>query len=373
MLYYNVEVYTIEAEGNSMDCFSGVQGKLFSLVGSRGKAPGAGISIERKGMIEVKVFDGHSDLLYDVTRRRLAGETRVLERHHLERLRRGGIEGLMLAFWYNRGPHDETFWKDVPGAESPAARLEIMFRCARAELAQCPWLALVRSAQEAEAARAAGTLYAFFAVEGLSALGEDPSGIDLLADLGVRVGMLTWNEENAFASGAAQDPGKGLTPLGLEAVRRMEARGILPDVSHLNDAGFRDLINAAHGPVIASHSNCRALCDVPRNLTDEQLRAIRDTGGLVGLNVHHAFVHRDPALQTVETLARHAVHIAERIGVEHVACGFDFCEYMGPGNDGAKGLEDCSGVPELFRWLERFGMSETERRRIARENFLQLL
>lgn len=104
---------------------------------------------------------------------------------------------------------------------------------------------------------------------------------------------------------------------------------MLLDVSHLNDAGFRDVISMAHGPVIASHSNCRALCAVPRNLTDDQLRAIRDTGGIVGLNVHHAFVHEDPAQQTAQMLARHAVHMAEVMGVEHVACGFDFCEFSG--------------------------------------------
>ena len=129
----------------------------------------------------------------------------------------------------------------------------------------------------------------------------------------------------------------------------------------------------AHGPVIASHSNCRALCAVPRNLTDDQLRAIRDTGGIVGLNVHHAFVHEDPAQQTAQMLARHAVHMAEVMGVEHVACGFDFCEFFGSGNDGAQGLEDCSGTGNLFFWLEKLGMSAREREMIARENFLRVL
>ena len=139
------------------------------------------------------------------------------------------------------------------------------------------------------------------------------------------------------------------------------------------NGGFADVIRLARGPVIASHSNCRALCDVRRNLTDDQLRAIRDTGGIVGLNVHHAFVHEDPAQQTAQMLARHAVHMAEVMGVEHVACGFDFCEFFGPGNDGAQGLEDCSGTGNLFFWLEKLGMSAREREMIARENFLRVL
>ena len=145
------------------------------------------------------------------------------------------------------------------------------------------------------------------------------------------------------------------------------------DVSHLNDGGFWDVMKTATGPVIASHSNCRVLCDVRRNLTDDQLRAIRDTGGIVGLNVHHAFVHADREKQTAEMLARHAAHMAEVMGVEHVACGFDFCEYFGPGNEGAEGLENCSQIKNLFYWLEKLGMHENERNMVARENFLRLL
>jgi membrane dipeptidase len=316
-------------------------------------------------------FDGHSDLLYDVTRRRLAGEDHVLERRHLDRLRRGGVEGLVLALWTSAGA--DTFWKNVPGADTPADRTALMLDCAQAEFAECPWLTVVHSKAEAERAKAAGKLYAFLGVEGMAAIGDDLSGIDRYADWGARLGMLTWNEENLLATGAGGDPDKKLTDLGRQAVRRMWDRGMLVDVSHLNDGGFWDVMNLADGPVIASHSNCCALCDVRRNLTDDQLRAIRDTGGVVGLNVYHAFVHAEPEKQTVETLARHAVHMAEVMGVEHVACGFDFCEFFGPGNEGAQGLEDCSHIPALFHWLEQFGMSKRERELIARENFLRVL
>ena len=316
------------------------------------------------------VFDGHSDLLYDVTRRRLEGESRVLERRHLDRLRRGGVEGLVLALWYGWGG-GRTFWPSIPGGESPAHRLEVMLSCAQAEFAQCPWLAVVRTAEEAESARSEGKRYAFLAIEGLEGL-DGPEALDRLAALGLRLGTLTWNEENRFASGAAQDPGRGLTPLGRQMVRRMEELGIVVDVSHLNDGGFRDVMRLAAGPVIASHSNCRVLCPHPRNLSDEQLRAIRDSGGVVGLNAHHRFVHEDPAKRTAETLALHAAHMAEIMGVEHVACGFDFCEFMGPGNDAAAGLEDCGQAGAFLECLERLGMSPAERDRIARGNLLRI-
>ncbi len=318
------------------------------------------------------VFDGHSDLLYDVTRRRLAGETHVLERRHLERLRRGGIEGLVLAVWTSRA-RGETFWEQVPGAESTLWRTEQMLACGRAELAEQQEIRLVRTAAEAEAVRAAGALYAFLAIEGMEAIGTDPAGIDRYADQGARMGMLTWNETNQLATGAGGDPEEGLRPAGKAAVRRMQARGMLVDVSHLNDAGFWDVMDLTCGPVIASHSNCRRLCAVRRNLTDEQLQAIRDTGGVVGLNAYHGFVHTDESRQTVRSLALHAVHMAEVMGVEHVACGFDFCSFMGPGNEGAKGLESAAEVPDLFAWLERFGLDARERAMIARENLLRVL
>lgn len=319
------------------------------------------------------VFDGHSDLLYDVTRRRLAGEHRVLERLHLDRLRRGGVEGLVLAVWTS-AESGHTFWDGVPGMETPRARTELMMRCARAEVVESPWLAAVRTAEGARQARQEGKFYAFFAIEGMASIGEDLTGIDRYAAFGARIGMLTWNETNALATGAGGDPYSPLTDQGRRAVIRMQKLGMLPDVSHLNDGGFADVIRLARGPVIASHSNCRRLCDVRRNLTDDQLRAIRDTGGVVGVNVYHGFVHADPERQTAEMLARHAAHMADVMGIEHVACGFDFCEFFGyPGNEGARGLEDCGEIPAFFRCLDALGMTRQEQNLIARENFLRVL
>ena len=131
----------------------------------------------------------------------------------------------------------------------------------------------------------------------------------------------------------------------------MQRLNILPDVSHTSDRSFWDIMDLAEGPVIASHSNCRALCDVRRNLTDEQLRAIRDTGGVVGVNVSHDFVHKEPRQQTAAMLARHAAHMAEVMGPEHVACGFDFCEYFGPGYEGCRGHGGLrSGSEFILSW-----------------------
>ena len=101
------------------------------------------------------------------------------------------------------------------------------------------------------------------------------------------------------------------------------------DVSHLSAGGFCGIIKMATKPVIATHSNCSSMCNHVRNLTDDMMRAIQETGGVVGLNCCHNFISADPARQNGAYLAQHAAHMAEVMGVEHVVCGFDFCEFLG--------------------------------------------
>ena len=306
-------------------------------------------------------FDAHSDIWTDVTIRRMAGEQQVLERRHLPRLRRGGCEGTVLALWVDQ-PH------------RAAARTEEMLTCLQAEAAESRAFRIVRTVEEARQARAAGVFYAFLGVEGMAAIGEDVSRIDRYYDCGVRLAMLTWNEANALAAGAVSGQQGGLTAAGRRAVDHIRDLGMVLDVSHLNEAGFREALERYGGPIVASHSNCRALCDVPRNLTDDQLRAIGASGGVVGVNVYRRFVSPDPERQTAEMLARHAAHMAEVMGVEHVGCGFDFCEFLPRSStaENLRDLPDCSEAGRFFRCLKDLGMSSRERELIARENFLRL-
>lgn len=261
-------------------------------------------------------FDAHSDIWNDVTYRRQRGETDILRRCHLERLRRGRVE--------------EKF-------------------------------------------------YIFLGIEGLASIGSDLSRIDVYHDFGCRHAMLTWNEENALATGVHGDADRGLTETGRGAVRRIQEKGMVMDVSHLNENSFWDVMDATAGPVIASHSNAKALCDVPRNLADAQLRAIRDTGGVVGLNAYCRFVDANPDRQTAETLARHAAHMIDVMGIDHVGCGFDFCEFLHDCATDARndprtaGLEDCSQIPNLFACLAGMGVTEQEMQKIAFGNFHDLL
>jgi len=310
-------------------------------------------------------FDAHSDIWSDVTNRRLRGERDILRRYHLPRLRQGGCEGSIFAFW-SYAPYRE--------------RTLDMMRCTDAEITDCDQVRIVHTYGELLQAKADGNFYIIKGVEGMAAIGDDPAGVDWYYDYGCRHGILTWNEENSLAAGAMSGCDKGLTPAGKAAVRRMQALGMVVDVSHLNEAGFYDIMDMTTTPIIASHSNARALCDVPRNLTDQQLRAIRDCGGVVGVNAFRNFVHKDDPKQTVEQLAYHAAYMIDRMGIEHVGCGFDFCEFL-EDEDGKlpterqnpHGLEDCSQAPNFFRCLKAMGMHDHELELIAYGNFHRVL
>ena len=165
-------------------------------------------------------------------------------------------------------------------------------------------------------------------------------------------------------------------------MRKIEDLGMILDVSHLNDTSFWDLLDAASGPVVATHSNCRALCDQRRNLTDEQLKALAETGGMVGLNSFNEFVHPDIHKQTVENLVKHLVHMVEIMGIDHVGFGFDFCEYLcgdtldsfsSQENPYTIGLEDCSQVPNVIAEMKRVGFNDEEIEKISHKNWHNLI
>ena len=317
------------------------------------------------------VFDGHCDIFTDVTVRRMRGETQVLKQHHLPRLRKGGIEGGCFVLWIDP-PHDAN----------PKKRLGELLHCVKEEMAECEEAKLITSYKEIEEARKAGKFYILAGMEGLSGIAGDLDRIDELYAFGIRHAMLTWNEQNELAAGAKADPDCGLTALGRQAVRKLHDKHMLVDVSHTNEKTFWDMAKINGGPLIASHSNVRALADVPRNLTDAQMKEICNTNGLIGLNSFRLFVHSDRQKQTIDGLIRHADYIADKIGVEYLALGLDFCEFfetqastsMGEEeNLFTVGLEDCTGVPLLLEKMKAAGFTEQEMQKICYENWWNLI
>jgi len=162
----------------------------------------------------------------------------------------------------------------------------------------------------------------FLTVEGGSVLAGDLDRIELLARRGVRMLTLTWNGANELGGGQAEDI--GLTALGCQAIPLLERHNIIVDVSHLGDKGFWQVAGLAKRPFVASHSNSRAVCDHPRNLTDDQFRAIVKAGGIVGLNFCEYFISDLGPTQPVDCLLAHIRHFVSLGGADHIALGSDY-------------------------------------------------
>ncbi len=317
------------------------------------------------------IFDGHSDIFTDVTIKRLQGETYVLQNHHLPRLQKGGFEGGCFVIWV-----------DPPYDCDHAKRSTQILEAISEEMAECTEAVIVHNMAEVEKAKVNGKFYILLGVEGLTSIGEDVDQIDKLYDFGVRHAMLTWNEQNALATGVQGDTKRGVTEIGKKALHRLEQKKMIVDVSHLNERSFWDVLDTVRCPILASHSNAKALSNATRNLTDEQLLAIRDTKGLVGLNSFNLFVSQDIKQQNVDVFIKHAVYIAEKIGVEHLGFGFDFFEFLS--TDSMKsyssqdtsytvGLEDCSKVPILLEKMKKVGFTQQELDKICYENWYDLM
>ncbi|MGE4276622.1 MAG: dipeptidase [Lawsonibacter sp.] len=185
----------------------------------------------------------------------------------------------------------------------------------------CSRISACQTAAQIDTAWAQGKTAAVLSVENGSALAGDLDRVALLARDGVRMMTLTWNGENELGSGNSTD--HGLSDFGRAVIPAMEHSGILPDVSHLNDQGFADLLAVAQKPFLATHSNSRAVCGHKRNLTDDQIREMADRRCLIGLNYCSCFL-RDGGCAGPEDLLRHVDHFLD-LGAENcLALGSDF-------------------------------------------------
>lgn len=238
-------------------------------------------------------------------------------------------------------------------------------------------LRVCRSAADIRAAMAEERLAAIFHIEGAEAIDTQFRSFEVLYAAGLRSIGITWSRANAFGTGvpfrhnADPDIGPGLTDAGKELVRLCDARGVMIDLSHLNAAGFRDVAAISTKPLVATHSNVHAICPCTRNLMDWQLAAIRESGGVVGLNYATGFLRPDGKFDAdtpVELMVRHMDALVEALGEDGVALGSDF--------DGATmpaPIKDVTGVPKLLQALLDKGYGEALVRKIAIENWLGLV
>lgn len=238
-------------------------------------------------------------------------------------------------------------------------------------------LAICRSASDIRAAMAGDRLAAIFHIEGAEAIDTDFNSFEVLYAAGLRSIGITWSRANAFGTGvpfrhnADPDIGPGLSDAGKELVRLCDQRGVMIDLSHLNAAGFRDVAAISTKPLVATHSNVHAICPHARNLVDWQLAAIRDSGGVVGLNYATGFLRPDgrfDANTSIELMLSHIDALLEALGEDGVALGSDFDGAMMPADIG-----DVTGVPKLLQAMLDKGYGEPLVRKIALENWLDLV
>jgi membrane dipeptidase len=264
---------------------------------------------------ELTVVDTHHDIPMELLHQHLLGNRGTLSGYWGNRLRAGGINVQVLPAY-------------IEDRYLPALGMREIFRMVEATLSELEHenstLSLATTGAEIDQALAQGRIAAIMALEGCDGLGGDPAILRLLYRLGVRMVAFTWDRRNEFADGTGVRKPGGLTDAGRTALKEMFAHNVICDVSHLAEPGFWDVMELAQGPIIASHSNARAICDHRRNLTDDQIRAIAQTGGIIGLNFYGGFV--DASNPTLERMADHMEHMVELVGTDHICIGADFLE-----------------------------------------------
>jgi membrane dipeptidase len=336
----------------------------------------------------VRVIDGHNDALLRAWKQDgLAGLLDGDGAVTVANARAGGLAaGLFAVFspspgdWEVGGadgawevaPIAELSWaKAAPAAAAIAAHAFALVRAGAATL--------VRDVHDLDTCLAAADapLGLILHMEGAEAIGEGLEALELWYAAGLRSLGPVWSRPNRFGSGvrfrfpSTPDTGPGLTPAGRRLVRRCAELGIAVDLSHLTEGGFWDAAHELDAPLIASHSCAHALVPASRNLTDAQIRAIAATGGLVGINFEVSMIRPDSRRESETPLTRiaeHVRHVADLVGVEHVALGSDF--------DGATmpdGVRTARELPALIETLRADRYTEAELAQIAHGNWRRVL
>ena len=315
------------------------------------------------------IIDGHNDLVLH----RWRGEPTL--HLDLDAAREAGFSGGFFALYVPspKVPDPEEIPYSVP-LPDPLPQKEAA-RIAEELFASLCELPVVRATSVGDFRE--GQVTAIVHMEGADPLAPDLSDLERWYERGLRSVGLVWSRPNAFAEGvpfrfpSSPDTGAGLTDAGRELVRACNRLGILVDLSHLNEAGFWDVQRLSDAPLVATHSNAHALCASSRNLTDRQLDAVRDSGGVVGVNFAVAFLRQDgrnDAKTPITEIVRHIDYFVERMGIDHVAFGSDF--------DGAtipEALGGVAGLPKLVGALRDVGYDEAALAKVTHENWLRVL
>ena len=339
------------------------------------------------------VFDGHNDVLLKLYRAGgvtasgsfVAGSEGAID---LQSAEVGGFGGGFFAVYvpspidlefkfeemtkpaYDLPLPDPIDWEDAfPVVMSQAA---ILF-----ELEGHGALKVCKTVAEIRATMNSGKMAAIFHIEGAEAIDAELNTLEVLYRAGLRSIGPVWSRSTIFGHGvpfrypSGPDIGTGLTDHGLRLVKRCDELGIMVDLSHLNEAGFWDVAQHSTKPLVATHSNAHTICPHSRNLTDEQLAAIRESDGMVGLNFAVAFLRDDGRMLAdvpLEQMLRHLDHLIEHLGEDRVGLGSDYDGAVVP-----EELTSCAGLPKLRHAMAKHGYNDALIAKLCHENWLRVL
>ncbi|MST51265.1 membrane dipeptidase [Clostridiales Family XIII bacterium WCA-MUC-591-APC-3H] len=207
------------------------------------------------------------------------------------------------------------------------------------------------SAEDIEKNASEGFLSAFLTIEDGVFIGDHMERLREVYDKGVRLITLIWGFPNTVGYPCSDDPeenARGLTEFGMQVIEEMNRIGLIIDVSHMSEGGFYDVAKYSKKPFMATHSCAKALCGHKRNLTDDQLRVIGETGSVVGVNFESSFLKDGSSYATVEQIMRHLDYMVNKAGIDHVGFGSDF-----DGIDSAGELKDYSGYSRVLAEMEK--------------------
>jgi membrane dipeptidase len=344
---------------------------------------------------QVPIFDGHNDVLLRLYKRGGADSPKAFldgeakGQLDLPMAQQGGFAGGMFAMFVPSPAAPPA--TEAPRPAEGEIRMPATVELAPAQRAVFAMLSLLlrieresqgrvrvcRSVDDIEQALKDGVLAPVIHIEGAEAIDADFALLDVLYAAGLRSLGPVWSRPNAFGHGvpflcpSSPDTGPGLTDLGKELIRVCNQRRILIDLSHLNERGFWDVAAISDAPLVATHSNAHALSPHSRNLTDKQLAAIRETGGMVGVNFAVSFLRPDGRHDgdtPVDLVVDHIAHLIAHAGEDCVGIGSDF--------DGAKiptGIANAAGLPNLVAAMRERQFGDALIEKVCFKNWLRVL
>jgi len=295
----------------------------------------------------------------------------LLENHKVDlvKMREGGLDGVFFAVWVGqRELTDENFREAYEGAMAKfnaIHRMCVAYNADKVELAISP--------DDVRRIKQTGRRIALIGIENGFCVGEDIANLRYFYDLGARYMTIThigYNQLGDSSDKRKNMPDRkygGLSEFGREVVREMNRLGMMVDVSHVSRETFYDIVEISRAPVIASHSGCRAVCDVPRNLDDNQLRALKQNGGTIQIVGYGGYLKTPGKDATITDFVDHIDYAVVLIGIDHVGIGSDF-----DGGGGVPGFNDPSDCMNVTVELLRRGYSEEDIEKIWGGNLLRV-